>query len=166
MLALGLATVAGPAGAAPLATSAPTTPKRPVGEDLVCVGVGVGGSGVLGGVEDGAFSRRSPLRWRAPKSGDTVSVGAGTFNGDVTIATNVTLRGAGADKTTISTPSLYLTNEITVAPEVDAFVENLTVSGANPSGPINHGIVATTGSLTLEKDAVVDTLETTEPRAP
>jgi hypothetical protein len=90
-------------------------------------------------------------------SGDTVNVGAGAFAGGFTVAANVVLNGAGANRTTITdAASLGTTPELTVAPTVSPVIENLAVNGANK----NAGIVTGSGSLLVQKVGVLNTFET------
>ncbi len=91
-------------------------------------------------------------------SGDTISVGPGTFHGGVTLGPGeLTLEGAGAAETTIEDTSVLAgaagTPEVTIAPGADVTVKDLTVDGGN----INSGIDGTTGTLSVD---AVDVLHT------
>jgi len=85
--------------------------------------------------------------------GDVVSVGPGTFGGGFNVGADVTVEGAGANRTTIADPTANPPIvEVTVDPGVDAIVSDLTVDGSS----LNGGIAASTGSLTLDGVAVLD----------
>ncbi|MCW3020620.1 MAG: hypothetical protein JWN10_2928, partial [Solirubrobacterales bacterium] len=91
--------------------------------------------------------------------GDTIVVGAGTFAGGFSIPASVTLTGAGAGKTVIANPTSALTApEVTIGPDESVTLDDLSVNGEVErgidgeleAGPVNAGIVAGSGSLTLE----------------
>lgn len=91
-------------------------------------------------------------------SGDTVSVGPGSFHGGVTLGPGeLTLEGAGAAETTIEDTSVLAsalgTPEVTIAPGAHVTVKDLTVDG----GSVNSGIDGTTGTLSVDAVDVVHT---------
>jgi hypothetical protein len=93
------------------------------------------------------------------KGGDTVKVGAGSFAGGFTVATNVVLEGAGANKTTITNP-LETAPEISTGAGTSVTVEDLTVNGgaATNGGIGSPGILAGGAALVLEKVTVTGTM--------
>ena len=93
--------------------------------------------------------------------GDKVLVGAGQFSGGFSVASNVTIEGAGAFSTTItglaSTLSPAPTSEVTLAPGVEATLDGLTVTGASQGGSTaTNAVSMTSGSLVLDKALLED----------
>ncbi|HVC68667.1 MAG TPA: Ig domain-containing protein [Acidimicrobiales bacterium] len=91
-------------------------------------------------------------------SGDTISVGPGTFAGGFTISDDVVLRGAGP-ATVITGPFTTGLNEITVADATTVSIEDLAVDGGlGQAGgtTANGGILAGSGALTLADVSVTD----------
>ena len=94
-------------------------------------------------------------------NGDTISVGPGTFQGEVTLSGVLTIEGAGAGQTTIlgtaptggvATTTTATTPELTIAPGSDVTVRDLTVDGAGA----HPGINGTTGTLSVDAVQVVN----------
>ncbi len=90
-------------------------------------------------------------------SGDTISVGPGTFAGGFTISDDVVLRGAGPS-TVVTGPFTTGLNEITVADATTVTIEDLAVDGGlgQSTATTNGGILAGSGSLTLAHVSVTD----------
>jgi hypothetical protein len=84
---------------------------------------------------------------RCAVNGDQVRVGPGHFDGQVSIATNVTLMGSGS-QTVISPPpdAPYSVANVTITPGRKVTISNLTLDGVDQSTP---GIVAANGTLTV-----------------
>jgi nitrous oxidase accessory protein NosD len=83
----------------------------------------------------------------AAANGDTIGIAAGTYAGGFTVDKNVTLRGEGADQTTITGGAPV----VTVANGVSATIESVTITGGNSDfgGGIFNG-----GTLTLKESTV------------
>jgi hypothetical protein len=85
-------------------------------------------------------------------TGATINIGAGTFAGQFTISTNVTLRGAGAS-TVIQRPTGFTDFDpnITIAAGKKVMLRSLTVDG---NGQVTAGVVMKNGHLTV-RDATI-----------
>ena len=80
-------------------------------------------------------------------NGTTLKLLAGTYAGELTVAHNVTVVGAGASTVIAgSTDFLDLTPDVTVAPRAEVTLEDLTVDGINQTAP---GVVAHSGRVTM-----------------
>ncbi len=87
----------------------------------------------------------------ACRSGDTVRLAAGTFDGNVTIARgNVRIVGAGAGRTIVRGHGTQPTFEISVPASAEVAIADLTIGGQNnqvrPGGP---GLLAFAGRVQL-----------------
>ena len=104
-----------------------------------------------------AFSQIAPALAVA-KNGDTISVGAGTYAGGLTVAKSVKLVGAGAGRTTISGGGPVLTigtarasSEPTVAIDAVTITGGLTRSSWNTS--LGAGVFALGGGVEIPPNA-------------
>ena len=88
----------------------------------------------------------------AAASGALLVIGAGTYDGPLTIGTSLTLLGAGAAQTTITVPASGGT-VITVDTGVSAAVKGVTVSGG--SSAFGGGIVNESGAVLTLKEVTV-----------
>jgi hypothetical protein len=91
----------------------------------------------------------------AAANGDTIGIAAGTYAGGFTVDKNVTLRGEGADQTTISGGGPV----VTVAGGVSATIESVTITGGNSvfgGGIFNSGTLTLTESTVSGNTAVAD----------
>ncbi len=84
------------------------------------------------------------------QDGDTIKIGPGTFAGGFTIPASVVLVGAAANKTIIANSSVLSVPEVTVAASTTVTLKDLSVDAEVGGGAGNSGIVAGSGSLTLE----------------
>lgn len=83
----------------------------------------------------------------AAANGDTIGIAAGTYAGGFTVDKNVTLRGEGADQTTISGGGPV----VTIA-NVSATIESVTIAGG--TSPVLGGGISNFGTLTLQESTV------------
>jgi hypothetical protein len=83
----------------------------------------------------------------AAANGDTIGIAAGTYAGGVTVDKNVTLRGEGADQTTISGGGRV----VTVARGVSATIKRVTITGGNTDF---GGGIFNRGTLRLKESTV------------
>jgi hypothetical protein len=88
----------------------------------------------------------------AAASGATIVIGAGTYDGPLTVGTSLTLAGAGAGQTTITMPPSGGT-VITVGSGVSAAVKAVTVSGGSSS--FGGGMVNESGAALTLKEVTV-----------
>jgi hypothetical protein len=96
-------------------------------------------------------------------NGDVVKVGAGTFAGQFTVPVNVAIEGAGADRTTL-VPTANTVPQVTLAPGVSVRIVGLEIDGEGAEARVKgSGIAMTTGSLLLDKVAIVNTYDSGEP---
>jgi hypothetical protein len=86
----------------------------------------------------------------AAANGDTIGIAAGTYSGGFIVDKNVTLRGEGADQTTISGggPGLAV---VGVAGGVSATIESVTITGGTL---FFGGGIVNVGTLTLKESTV------------
>jgi hypothetical protein len=95
---------------------------------------------------------------------DTITVPAGTYTltlagtgdfGDLDIASDMTIKGAGARTTKVVGGSSFDNRIFQVQPSVNATVSGLTITGGKlPAAPFAGGGVANEGNLTLDKVSV------------
>lgn len=85
-------------------------------------------------------------------AGDTISIAAGTYTGNVTVDRNVTLAGAGARSTTLDGNNSGTV--VTINSGVTATVQDLTIQGGNPAGGFGGGVLSG-GTLTVVRTAIV-----------
>jgi CSLREA domain-containing protein len=94
----------------------------------------------------------------AAGNGDTVSVPAGEYDltrSDLlTIATNITLSGAGAGTTTVKQTNTGR-NVINVSSGLTVTIQGVTITGGHSGGGLNGGGIADAGTLTVVDSAVV-----------
>jgi predicted outer membrane repeat protein len=83
----------------------------------------------------------------AAANGDTIGIAAGTYTGGFTVDKNVTLRGKGADQTTITGGRQV----VTVAGGVSATIKSVTISGGESAF---GGGIFNNGTLTLKESTV------------
>ena len=83
----------------------------------------------------------------AAANGDTIGIAAGTYAGGFTVDKNVTLRGEGADQTTITGGGPV----VTVANGVSATIESVTITGGTS---FYGGGILNNGTLTLKESTV------------
>jgi hypothetical protein len=83
----------------------------------------------------------------AAANGDTIGIAAGTYVGGFTVDKNVTLRGEGADQTTITGGGRV----VTVASGVSATIASLTITGGDS---FFGGGIGNSGTLTLTESTV------------
>jgi hypothetical protein len=86
----------------------------------------------------------------AAANGDTIGIAAGTYAGGFTVDKSVTLRGEGADQTTITGGGPV----VAVADGVSATIESVTITGGNTPGLGFGGGIFNGGTLTLTESTV------------
>jgi hypothetical protein len=110
----------------------------------------------------------------AAVAGDTISIAAGLYLGTITIDKNLTLDGAGAGSTIITTNPMSPTDEaaiVTVNSGVTAVIDGVTITGghkANSGDPFNDGGggLYNAGQLTLTNSTIRDNIATGSPSNP
>jgi hypothetical protein len=89
----------------------------------------------------------------AAQDGDKIVVGSGTYDGGLSVDKDVTLRGKGADVTTISLVGTGTSGSVvTVAPGTTVTIDGVTITGG--AAQLGAG-VKSDGELTLKDTAVV-----------
>src|SRR2546422_3183663 len=107
-----------------------------------------------------AFSQIAPAL-AAAKNGDTISIGAGTYTGGLTIDKNVKLLGAGSGRTTISGGGPVLTiGTFAASREPIASIDGVTITGGvSRSSPMStpftghEGVFAAGGGVEIPPNA-------------
>jgi hypothetical protein len=114
---------------------------------LACVGVGSAGAATVKVCPSGcAFSQIAPAM-AAANPGDTIKVGAGTYDGGFTIDKSLQLVGAGAGSTIISGGGPVITIGVAGAPtEPTVTIEGVTVTGGVAGSPTTGRSRSTTRS--------------------
>jgi nitrous oxidase accessory protein NosD len=104
-----------------------------------------------------AFSQIAPAL-AAAKNGDTISIGAGTYNGGLTIDKSVRLVGAGSGRTTISGGGPVLT----IGTFGASSEPTVTIGGVTITGGVTHsswntslgdGVIALGGGIEIPPNA-------------
>ena len=89
-------------------------------------------------------------------NGDKILIGPGTYSGGFTISIDVSLVGAGADQTTISSGGVHNAPVVAIDGGVTATIRGVTISDGHNSGIINGGTLTLTDSTVSANDNVAN----------